>query len=282
MKRIPLVLLAAVGFAAALQAEDPKIEIPQQSPLNTVRQVVGLTDIEVVYSRPGVKGRTVFGGLESYGKVWRTGANASTKIKFSTAVKLNGSAVPAGTYALYTIPGEREWTIILSRDTTLWGAYGYDAKNDLVRFPATPTKLTEPVETFTIDLNEIRTESATLELRWQNTRVAVKLECSAIAPAFAQIEAALAAAGEKSAGFYYNVLEFCLANDVGLPKASVWADQGIAQHPKAAWVIIEKAWILQKLGDKPGAIATARLAAAAAPGDQGLAQAAQQLIASLQ
>jgi len=110
----------------------------------------------------------------------------------------------------------------------------------------------------------------------------VKLECSAIAPALAQIEAALAAAGEKSAGFYYNVLEFCLANDVGLPKASVWADQGIAQHPKAAWVIIEKAWILQKLGDKPGAIATARLAAAAAPGDQGLAQAAQQLIASLQ
>jgi hypothetical protein len=145
------------------------------SPACTLKQRVGMTDIEIVYSRPGVKGRTIFGGLVPYDKVWRTGANEATRITFSAPVKLNDTDVPAGTYALFTIPGEKEWTIIVNKGARQWGAFRYDEKADLMRVKATPVKVAEPVETFTIDINDIRDDSATLNLIWEKTRVPVKL-----------------------------------------------------------------------------------------------------------
>jgi hypothetical protein len=281
MNRHCLCFISALTLTAGLFAQDPKVQLPKLSPTVTLKQNVGLTDIDLVYSRPGVKGREIFGKMIPFGSVWRTGANESTKITFSTPVKLNGTEIPAGAYALYTIPGEHEWTIIVYKDTSLWGAYGYDQKNDLVRIPATAVKLADPVETFTIDINDIRTESATLNLIWEKTRVPVKLEFEAINKALAQIEAALATAGQKSGGFYYNALEFCIMNGVALQKAVAWADQGIAQNPKSGWVIYEKACLLAKLGDKPGAIAAAKLSCAADPSDDGLAKTNEALIASL-
>jgi hypothetical protein len=281
MNRHCLCVVSSLALAAGLFAQDPNVQLPKLSPTVTVKQNVGITDIDLVYSRPGVKGREIFGKMIPFGSVWRTGANASTKITFSTPVKLNGTEIPAGAYALYTIPGEREWTVIVYKDTSLWGAYGYDQKNDLVRIPATPVQLAEPVETFTIDINDIRTESATLNLIWEKTRVPVKLEFEAVNKTLAQIEAAMAAPGQKSGGFYYNSLEFCLMNGVALQKAVAWADQGIAQYPKSGWVIFEKACILAKLGDKPGAIATSKLSCAANPADDGLAKSNQELVASL-
>jgi hypothetical protein len=281
MNRYCLSFLAALTLTAGLFAQDPKFQLPRISPPATLKQTVGVTDIEIHYSRPSLRGRVVVGKQDPFGSVWRTGANESTKISFSTPVKLNGVEVPAGTYALYTIPGESEWTIIVSKDTSLWGAYGYDQKNDLVRIPAAAVKLSEPVETFTIDINDVRTESATLNLIWDKTRVPVKLEFEVISRTLAQIEAAMAAPGQKPGDFYYGALEFCLANKVALQKAVAWADQGIAQYPKAGWVIYEKACLLANLGDKPGAIAVAKLAAAASPADAGLAHSSDALIASL-
>ncbi len=131
------------AFATGLLAQTPKVDFPQASPTATLKQHIGLTDIEITYSRPSVKGRTIYGGIVPYGEVWRTGANASTKISFSTDVKLNGNAVPAGKYSLFTIPGEEEWTIIISKDTNSFGAFGYKPENDLVRFKAAPVKLAE-------------------------------------------------------------------------------------------------------------------------------------------
>ena len=125
-----------------------------------------MTDIEIVYSRPGVKDRTIFGGMVPFGQVWRTGANGATKITFSTPVKLNGTDIPAGTYALFTIPGEDEWTIIINKGADQWGAFQYDEKDDVVRFKATPVKLAEHIETFTIEFNRIRDESAVMNLVW--------------------------------------------------------------------------------------------------------------------
>jgi hypothetical protein len=145
------------------------------SPACSLKQRVGTTDIEIVYSRPGVKGRTIFGDLVKYNEVWRTGANASTKISFNNPVKLAGTEVPAGTYALYTIPGEKEWTVIIYKDTSLWGSMDYKEANDVVRVKATPMKLAESVETFTIDINDIRDDSATLNFIWDKVRVPVKL-----------------------------------------------------------------------------------------------------------
>jgi hypothetical protein len=108
-------------FATTLLAQAPKVDFPQASPTATLKQHIGLTDIEITYSRPSVKGRKIYGGLVPYGEVWRTGANASTKISFSTPVKLNGNEIPAGKYSLFTIPGEDEWTIIISKDTNSFG-----------------------------------------------------------------------------------------------------------------------------------------------------------------
>jgi Protein of unknown function (DUF2911) len=271
MNRYCLPFISALALATGLFAQDPKVQLPQLSPLSTVKQSVGITDIEIVYSRPGVKGREIFGKKEPFGKVWRTGANPSTKITFSTPVKLNGTEIPGGTYALYTIPGENEWTIIIYKDTSLWGAYGYDQKNDLVRIKATPVKLAEPIETFTIDVNDIRAESATLNLIWEKTKVPVKLEFEAIAKAFAQLEAGMAAPGEKSGSFYYNALDFCISNNRELDKALTWANEAVIKQPKSMWIMQQKAYIQSKLGDKAGALASANLAAEvakAAGGDQ--------------
>ena len=163
-------------LGAQLPAQTPGApKFPAQSPTQTISQAVGLTTIEIVYSRPGVKGRKIFGGTEAFGRVWRTGANNATKITFSTPVKFSGRDVPAGTYALFSIPGADEWTVILNKVTGQWGAYTYDQKNDLVRVTTRPLKLPQLVETFTIDINDIRDQSATLNLMWENTRVPVTL-----------------------------------------------------------------------------------------------------------
>jgi tetratricopeptide (TPR) repeat protein len=236
-------------------APAPKINFPAASPAATLKQRVGLTDIEIAYSRPGVKGRTIFGGLEPYDQVWRTGANSATKIVFSTPVKFNGTEVPAGTYGLFTIPGREEWTVILNKIAIQWGAYQYDPKDDVLRVKVTPVKLAEAVETFTIDLNDIRDESATLNLTWEKTRVPVKLEVDITSALVAQIDAAMAADGKKP---YFQAAMFYLEHNLDLTKAAQWMDAALAENPDAYYMLYHKARLLAKQGDKAAAIATAR------------------------
>jgi len=250
-----LVLASGLVFTCGLLAQTPKVDFPAPSPACTLKQHVGLTDIEIVYSRPGVKGRPIFGGLVPYGQVWRTGANNATKITFSTPVKLNGAEIPAGTYALFTIPGETEWTIIINKGAAQWGAFQYNETNDLVRVKATPLKLAEPVETFTIEINDIRDESATLNLTWEKTRVPVKLEVELVSKLVPQIEAVMAAPeGNKP---YYQAALFYYDHGQDLQKASKWIDAAIAER-EAYYIVNLKARILAKLGDKEGAIAAAK------------------------
>ena len=144
--KLLLLTLAFAGglvFPSRLSAQTPAVNFPAASPACTLKQRVGLTDIEIVYSRPGVKDRTIFGGIVPYGQVWRTGANQATKVTFSTPVKLEGIDIPAGTYALFTIPGETEWTIIINKNAAQFGAFQYNQKDDLVRFKVTPVTLAE-------------------------------------------------------------------------------------------------------------------------------------------
>ncbi|WP_373398262.1 DUF2911 domain-containing protein [Algoriphagus halophilus] len=117
-----------------------QIEMPQASPSAKIAQKVGLTDVTVSYSRPSKKGRKIFGELVPYGAIWRTGANGATVLSFSTDVKIQGKDVPKGQYALYSIPDKKSWTIILSKNTKLWGAIGYNPEEDLIRFEVSPTK----------------------------------------------------------------------------------------------------------------------------------------------
>ena len=249
-----LVLASGLVFTCGLLAQTPKVDFPAASPACTLKQHVGLTDIEIVYSRPGVKARPIFGGLVPYGQVWRTGANNATKITFSTPVKLNGAEIPAGTYALFTIPGETEWTIIISKDTAA-SIFNYNQTNDLVRVKATPVKLSQTIETFTIEFTDIRDESATLNLLWEKTLVPVKIEIELTGKLVPQIEAVMSAAeGRKP---YYQAALFYYDHGQDLQKASKWIDAAIADR-ETYYIVHLKAKILARLGDKEGAIAAAK------------------------
>jgi len=252
-----LISVALSGSLGAQTTQPPKIEFPAASPSSTVKQRVGLTDIEVNYSRPSVKGRLVFGGLAPYGQVWRTGANSATKIIFNTAVKLNGTDIPAGTYELFTIPGPQEWTVIIHKNVSEWGAYSYDQKDDVVRVIAKPVALTDPVETFTIDMNDLRDDSATLNLIWEKTRVPVKIEVDVTSKLTPQIEAVMAGEGDGKKPYAQAALYY-LDHNLDLKKAAAWMDAAIAAQPDGFYYMYHKARILAKLGDKEGAISMAK------------------------
>ena len=257
----------------------PKVEFPAASPTCTIKQHFGLTDVEIVYSRPGMKGRTIFGSLVPYDKVWRTGANNATKITFSTPVKLNGAEIPAGTYALFTIPGENEWTIIISKNVTQ-SALQYDEKADVVRVKATPVKLAETIETFTIEFNNITGESAVLNLVWEKIVVPIKLEVELAGKLMPQIEAVMAS-DEKNKP-YYQAAMFYYDHGQDLQKARKWVDAAIAAR-EAHYIVHLKAKILAKLGDKEGAIAAAKrsIELAIKANDTGYVKMNEDLISSL-
>ena len=207
-----------------------------------------------------MKNRTIFGGIVPYGQVWRTGANQATKITFSTPVKLEGNDIPAGTYALFTIPGETEWTIIINKNATQLGRFQYNQKDDLVRFKVTPVTLADTtLETFTIEFNHIRDESAVLNLVWEKTVVPIHLTVDVASKLVPQIEAAMAAPGKKSDGFYFQAATFYYNHDLDQKKALDWVNAGLADNPRIAYEMLHlKAQILAKQGDKAGAIAAAK------------------------
>lgn len=250
-----LTIALALSLPHGSFAQAPKIEFPAPSPACTIKQRVGLTDIEIAYSRPSMKGRRIFGSLVPYGAVWRTGANNATKISFSTAVKLNGTEIAAGTYAFYTIPGENEWTIILNKGVGQSGTQ-YDQAADVARFKATPVKLSDTtIDTFTIEFNHLRDESAVITLVWEQTVVPVKVELDLTSKLVTQIEEAMSATeGRKP---YYQAAMFYYDHDQDLKKASQWVDAAIAER-EAHYIVYLKAKILAKLGDKQGAIAAAK------------------------
>lgn len=269
----PLVLaflFAALGAAVASAQQPSRLQFPAPSPAGTLKQRVGITDIEISYARPSMRDRQVFGGLVPYGEVWRTGANNATKITFSTDVTFGGTKVPAGTYALFTIPEKDEWTVILNKNTQQWGSYRYDQKDDVARVKATATTVSPAVESFTIDLNDLRSSSATLNLAWDQTRVSVPIELDVVGVLVPKIEAAMNGEPKPNAGEYFQSALFFLEHELDLKKAAEWMDAAIAQQPNAFYMHYHKARLLAKMGDKAGARAAAEksveLAKAAASG----------------
>jgi hypothetical protein len=254
-----VVALGAFPFASSsAAAAQEALQFPQASPPAMVRNTVGLTTVEIEYARPSVKGRKVFGGLLAYGEVWRTGANAATKITFSTDVTFGGKAVSAGTYALFTIPGEKEWAVILNEGVGQWGTYAYDEKKDVVRVIVKPTTLRAPVETLTLDVGHLRTDSGMLSLAWETTHVAVEIKTDLVALLVPKIEAAMAGEGDQKP--YLQAAMFYYEHDLDLIKARDWINAGEAQQPEAVWVVYRKGLILQKLGDIETALEAAKRA----------------------
>lgn len=174
MKYKQISLIALFALCALFGNSYGQDEKPAPSPTATFSQKVGLTEVTIVYSRPSKKGRTIMGELVPYGKVWRTGANATTKITFSDDVKIGGKDLAAGTYALFTIPGESEWTIMFSKDIKS-GAGGYKESEDAVRVKVESIKIAETVETFLINIEDNKPNSAIIELLWESTLVQIPL-----------------------------------------------------------------------------------------------------------
>lgn len=247
---------AVVVPGRALAAEE-KVEFPAASARAVVKQRVGLTDVEVDYSRPNKNNRNIFGGLVPFDKPWRTGANQPTKIKTSAPVKLGDKEVAAGEYVLYTIPGANAWTIVLSKNLKAPSLADHKPADEAARVTAEPMALAQPVETFTIGFEDLRTNTATLYLDWDKTRVRVKLATNDIEKVTKGIDAAVKSGKPQEPGFYYSAASFYLDQNKDLPQALKWIDQALEKNPKAYFMHYKKAQILAKMGNKKEAVAAA-------------------------
>ena len=249
--------LSACLFQANLLAAEEKMEFPQASQHAVVKQRVGLTDIEVDYSRPNRNNRNIFGGLLPFDKPWRTGANQPTKFKTSAPIKFGEKEIPAGEYVLYTIPGANEWTVVLSKNLTPKSLADHKPADEAARVTAKPMTLAAPVETFTIGFENLKTESATFYLEWDKTRVPVKLGTNDVEKVSKGIDAAVKGAQPQEPGFYYSAASFYLDQNKDLPQALKWVDQAIEKNPTAYFMHYKRAQILANLGNKKEAIASA-------------------------
>jgi len=249
-----LILLSQMGLA--------QIQMPAPSPWGKVIQNVGLAEISVEYSRPSLKGREIFGELLPYGEVWRTGANAATLFTVSENIRLEGKEIPKGSYAVFSIPGEEEWTIILSKDIQAWGEGAYDASNDLVRFTVQPTTPEEEVETLTFAFEELGFNTADLTLAWENTKVTMAIETEAEKQVMTQIQEALNPSVD--AGTFFQAANFYYQTNRDLKQALEWIDKAVELYEKenrnVYWVVHTKAKIEAELGKYKAAIATAQKA----------------------
>lgn len=255
--------ILAIVLAAACFMAEAQIQTPQPSPGGSVTTVVGLTDVKVNYSRPKAKGRKIFGEgadfLVPFGEIWRTGANNGTVISFSDDVKLEGVDVKKGEYLVFTIPGATEWTVMLYSDVNAGALTNatYDKSKEVARVTAKSERLTEKVETFTINISDIADNNtgAKLQFAWENTSVKVGINADYDAKVMKAIEA-----GTKvSPGNYVASARYYFDNGKDLNKALEWITLGINNgNQKAFWNIHTKAKIQDALGDKAGALATAQ------------------------
>lgn len=247
------VAIAAFTFAA-LTVSAQQLKVPAPSPLQTIKQAFALSDITVEYSRPGVKNRVVFGDVVPFGKVWRTGANAATQITFGEDVTVEGKAVSAGTYALYSVPNKDSWELMLYKDLKLGGNVAdYKKENEVLRFSVKPTQATK-TETFTINIADITATTANIELIWDQTKVSFKVQADIDAKMMKNIDAALA----NDSRPYFQAASYYYDNNKDLKTALEWATKAADANPKAFWMWMLKAKIQLKAGDKKAAIETAQ------------------------
>lgn len=255
MKKALAVLFVMVGLIAEAQ-----VQTPSPSPAAMVSTVVGLTDVKVEYSRPKAKGRKIFGAgteyLTQYGQLWRTAANNGSRVTFSDDVKFGGMDVPKGTYLLLSIPGATEWTVILYKKVEMGGDTDkYDQANDQARVMVKSERLTEKVESFTIQITDLveNSKSANLQISWENTSVKVPITVDFDKRVMATIEAST----KLNPNSLYTAANYYLDNGKDLKQALEWVTTAAAARPEAYWMTHAKAKIQKALGDKKGAMESA-------------------------
>ena len=250
MKKI--LLISAIFCYSFISAQ---IKSPQPSPTATITQKVGVSNISVEYSRPGAKEREIFGGLVRYGKMWRTGANKATKITFDENCVFGGAKVKKGSYSLFSIPGDKEWTVVLNKNTELWGVGEYDEKNQVCSIVAKVIETKDFTESFTIDFGTFQSFSAIMSLKWANTKIDIKIESLAAKKIEKQYLELLTKG--PSANDYYNGAKFFADNTSEHEMALEWINTAIEKRPDAFWMQFHKARILKQMGNNKESISVA-------------------------
>ena len=253
MKRCPLFLSLAIlllcGGAAVAQL--PPLDVPQASPAASVSQTVGLTEIKIDYHRPAVNKREVWGKLVPYGQVWRAGANENTTIQFSSPVTVGGKTVPAGTYGLHTMPGEKDWSVMLSSTSTAWGSFSYDEKEDVVRFSVTP-KPADFEERLEYRFENPTDNSADVVLQWEKLQISFPITVDTNAVVLDSLKKQLRGLPRFGWQAWNQAAQWSLQHDVDLDQGLKWADQSI-QTQQTFGNLRTKAAILEKKGDTKAA-----------------------------
>lgn len=251
--------LIAVLLTFSIQGQ---ITTPAPSPAAHIEQKVGLTDVTVDYSRPSMKGRTVFGNLVPFGKIWRTGANANTTISFSTDVTVDGQKLEKGTYALYTKPGKESWEVYFYSDTNGGGMQKWDDSQIVAKASAQVYPMPMNVETFTISLDDLTNDSAVIGILWEKTYVGIKFEVPTDATVMDNINRIM---GGPTAQDYYAAAVYYMDSGKDIDQAKKWIDKSAAMTEKPAfWQLRQQSLIYAKAGDKKGAIEAAKKSLAAA------------------
>lgn len=249
MNRLLLTISLAVicMFNASSQ-----VKMPAPSPTQTIKQDFGIGTVEVVYSRPAAKGRKIYGDLVPFNKLWRTGANAATSLKFSDPVQVGNKSIDSGSYVLYTIPGVDTWEVIINKGLKNWGTDGYKESEDVARFRVEPIKVKSKVESFTMQFANVKPESCDLQIFWEKTMITIPITVNIKEKLRTQIDAAMLTDKKP----YWQAAQFYYEYDVNLAKALDNATKAADANPTAYWIFIYKAKIQRDMGDNAGALAS--------------------------
>lgn len=253
-----------VALVLSWSAYAQSLKTPAPSPAQTIKQDFGLSNIEVSYSRPSVKGRTIFGDIVPFNALWRTGANSATTISFGDTVMLGGVKVSPGKYGLLTIPGQTEWTVIISKNTTVTSADDYKQEEDVVRVKAASVALSSKVETFTIQFDNMKPTSCDMQLCWDKTMVTVGITTEIDARIMKDIQRFVVNDNRP----YSAAANYYMENGKDLKQALVWYEKALEINPKAYWTWHQKANCYAKLGMKKEAMETAAKSMALAQEDK--------------
>ena len=246
-------ILSLLFFSAFCMGSLAQIQTPAASPDQTLTQNVGLSSVSVQYSRPAMRGRTIFGDLVPMDKLWRTGANKNTLITFNSDASVGGSAIKAGTYSIYSIPSMDEWTIYFYTDTENWGLpENWDESKVAAVYKVTAQRLEEAVESLTISIDEVTDSGADLTLKWENTAVSIPFSFDTESAVMASIDRTMNGPTDRD---YYQAAVYFLNADKDINKAKTWIDKAITMRKSPAyWYYRQQSLIYAKAGDKKGAI----------------------------
>jgi hypothetical protein len=239
--------LVALIIVSTLTVYSQQLQFPRPSPGATVSQTIGMSEVKISYSRPGVKGRVIWGGLVPYDQVWRTGANEATTISFSDTVMFEGQKLNPGTYMLATIPSKEEWTIIINSKKDLWGAFGYDEKDDILRVKVKPQEA-EFTERMKFDFSDLTDSSATIELRWEKLKVPMRIAFDTKSIALAKARKTIRWQDPMNAAMY------CVTNNFNHEEGLKWINLSLSMEENYSNLRV-KARLLEQMGKKKEAIA---------------------------